>query len=298
MGQAIAEETRLEKVQDDLAVEVAKLESKKLIEQANKNLSESGRGAREEAYVKEWQSTFAKAAEGVVRSRLLKAEEAKNKAIKDITETALSTGARKRWHTLTGEYDKNTIKTDYRKLLVGDFDDVVTDLLVTQGQMRSKAEAEHALSSNKDFAKRARTETAEQLLTRHIQTGGKLSPQEARILIDSELGRDVIGTAISRREEYKTELAKLQKDGVVPTGWDWSTLLKNINMPKITGRQALGFAVGAGAVFMGAPHLMALLGPSIMAASDRWSDVINTGKLPDTSLSQVGESVRDILPQK
>lgn len=284
----------LETIEDELK----KLKEKMLIAQADKDLAALGRGANEEAFVKEFQRSFANAAEKVVRERIQQMEQAKDTVAKGTPTAALSQGLERRWVNIDGKLDKKTIKRDYERLVHDQLDEVVKDALQAQGGMRSRADVEHQLATDREFAKTAREQTAEKILARYLQTGGKLTPDEARKLADSELGLELASQAFERNAELKKKLDELQEKQHVPRNWNWKTTL--IKLPKVTRRQLVTAGLVGAGVFFGAPLVMPLLDKAFDWGIENWKttdfpEAMNSAREHiATAADTVREELRDI----
>lgn len=270
--------------------EVDKLRKKMLSSLADKDLAKLGRGAREEAYVQEFQRSFAKAAEQVVRMRIQEADQARSRVADDTTSQAVRGGLQKRWVERDGKLDKKAIRRDYDRLIHDELDEVVKDALQAQGGMRSRADIEYKLSTDKEYAKNARQETAQKILERHLQTGGKLKPDEARKLADSDLGLEIASEAFAKNAELQGKLNDLQDKNKVPKNWNWKTTLTKL--PRPTRRQMITAGLVGAGVFFGAPFIMPILDRAFEWGAENWKDYVATGDFPDV-VDNIPENISD-----
>lgn len=263
---------------DELDREVARLQREMLSSQAKLGLSELEKASKEQAFVRSLQNSFARAAEAVVRKRAQDAEDARDKLLKNIPIQARTLALRERYIDKNGKLKKDVLMADYKKLIRGNFDDVVVDMLMAQGGMRL-AEAAKKMATDDAFAQETRTLAATELLSRYIQGGNKMKPEELRRLMNSEVGIDVVSKALDANKEAQKTLDDLtkrmspeDKEDVKKEGW--KAVLKKIKLPKVTAHQLLtataiggGFLVGG---FFAGPIILNWLIPQIYKAIDRW----------------------------
>lgn len=264
--QARSRERELLNQRDVFEHEVNTLQSEMLSAQADLGINKLEKAAKEEGFVKDLQGSFARAAEAVVRKRALEVEKARDDLLKKYPDKAKGKGLRNRWVNLDGEINKDRVKADYNRLIRSDFNDVVADMLVEQGGMR-RDEAKHKLASDDTFAKEARTEAATELMTRFIQSGGKLKSGEVRRLYESEIGIEMVGNAMNNNEAFKTKLKELMPE---EKSTDWKAVLKKIKLPAPTWRQLIIGAAVVGTGFFAGPTLLGLLIPQVEHALGRW----------------------------
>jgi hypothetical protein len=236
---------------------------------ANLELAKLDKTAKEKAIVQRWQKAFSQAAETVVRDRVAKVEQAKE-AIKDTASgAALSAGLEKRWKKANGDPNKAAIRKDYKALVNNNLDSIITDAMSREGVTNPDASMVAA----------ARKKTAEEILANYLKTGGKISAADAKRLVDSDLGEEVITNAAKKNKALVDAMDKLKREGHIPGDWDFGTLLKELKLPKVDKKQLLGIALGVGAAYFVAPQIITALMPHIITAAHRWN-ALPKPKLP------------------
>jgi len=278
---------------DDLDQEVAKLNRERLSAQADVSLGKLKRTADEKVYVLSYQNSFARAAEVVVRDRITRKEDARSKLLAEIPDQAMQ-GVGKRWLSVEGELVKDRIKADYRRMIDGHMDEVTRDMLMAQGGMQG-SEVDHKLLTDKAFADKARTDTATELMTRFIQSGGKMAQSDVRRLMNSEVGIDMVTEAVARNQTLNEKFEELSKNGAMLSvkeakpGVNRKDQIKKIlkKLPKPTRKQLLVAGLLAAGGYFAGPAILSALIPQIDKAAVKWSAV--------AAKHQVVQSVADVL---
>lgn len=279
--------------------EVRDLYEKMLIAQADRDLAKLGRGADEEKFVQDFQRSFANAAEKVVRERIEQMEPAQKSVSHETSESAIHKGLEKRWVNAGGKLDKKAIRRDYERLIRDQLDEVVKDTLLEQGGMRTRRDVEHKLETDKEYAKKAREKTAEKILSRYLQTGGKLKPDEARKIADSELGTEIAIQAFENNKSLNEKLDEYKEKNMLPKEWNWKVAFSRL--PKADKRQLVkaglvvaGIGVGT---FFAAPFIIPIIDRVFDWGVENWKDYVKTGDFPDAvdaARENVGNAVETV----
>lgn len=287
------EEKRTQKELEEATHTKDQAQTEMYIKEADMALNKGGRAASEDAYIKKWEKAVTEAAEQVLVDRIKADEAARDKLVEDVGKDQLTDGLRRRWVNADGSYDEAAIEHDFHSFIGNHLDDVMVDMLVVQGRM-NRAQAQEKLRTDPEFAKDTRRQVAEQLMTRYLQTGHKLSENEINYIMDSEVGKEVIGSSLAKRAEYQAQLDALKKEGLVPEEWSWTTILNKL--PEVNRQQLMKLALGGAGLFLGGPYLGSILWPIAQGAASRWDLMFKTGLTPPVTLPGVGTIGGSKLP--
>jgi len=198
-------EDQLEDIEDKIRVAEVKL----LRIQADYNLARLESDGHEAAFASKLKGVPETAVRAYLEDMTRKYEQAREALIKQNGDEQLSKGLADRWNFRsrsigrgkTGELNKDAVRQDYKDLVSNGPDAVVIRTLMAGGMGYDEAKAK--LESDESFAKRARHDVVERLLTRQFQSGKITTAELERITENKEWGGpELIRRAIENRAQY------------------------------------------------------------------------------------------------
>jgi hypothetical protein len=177
--------------------------------QADYNLAKLESDGHEAAFASKLKGVPETAVRAYLEDMTRKYEQAREALIKQNGDEQLSKGLADRWNFRsrsigrgkTGELNKDAVRQDYKDLVSNGPDAVVIRTLMAGGMGYDEAKAK--LESDEGFAKRARHDVVERLLTRQFQSGKITTAELERITDNKEWGGpELIRRAIENRAQY------------------------------------------------------------------------------------------------
>ncbi|MBP6882612.1 MAG: hypothetical protein KBC15_03620 [Candidatus Levybacteria bacterium] len=177
--------------------------------QADYNLAKLESDGHEAAFASKLKGVPETAVRAYLEDMTRKYEQAREALIKQNGDEQLSKGLADRWNFRsrsigrgkTGELNKDAVRQDYKDLVSNGPDAVVIRTLMAGGMGYDEAKAK--LESDESFAKRARHDVVERLLTRQFQSGKITTAELERITDNKEWGGpELIRRAIENRAQY------------------------------------------------------------------------------------------------
>lgn len=236
---AEADVRKLEEEEQKKYLEMKRAEKRYFTFLADKGEAEMDAVRHEESFKSKLKGVPEAAMRGYLEEMAREYEEIRESLIKKNGDAQLSIGLANRWNfkggpggKRSGELNKAAIKQDYAELVANGPDEVVIRTLVAGGMARDEAVAK--LEGNESFAKKARQDVVERLLSRQL-VSGKISPAEAtRIVENTEWGgTDLISRALENRLNYveAPEREALKAAGVLSS--EFSEKLKSLPKEKL-----------------------------------------------------------------
>lgn len=225
---AEAEQRKLEEEEQKKYLEVQRAQKRYFTLLAEKDEIEVDSQRHEKSFKSKLEGAPEAAMRSYLEEMVKEYEEARETLIKKNGDAQLSIGLANRWNfpggpgtkKRSGELNKAAIKEDYTTLIVDGPDEVVIRTLIAGGMGREEAVAK--LENNESFAKKARQDVVERLLSRQL-ISGKISPTEAaRIVENNEWGGSgLINRALENRLNYVAapEREALKAAGVLSSGF-------------------------------------------------------------------------------
>lgn len=273
-AKAESEEREVLARKEHLDHEVADLYREMLAAQAELGINKLDKAAAEKNLVTDLQSVFSRAAEQVVKGRMEAADTARKDLGKSIPQDALTKGLAAKYLDAEGNIKKDLVKADYKKLLEFKANDLAVAAMVAGGM--SEAEAKAAIANDKELAKKAQVESASELMTRYIQAGNKMKPEEARRLLASDIGDELLGAAMDKNKQLDDKLKEYASMMPEEEKHDehkktkWVDVLKKVKIPTPTKKQLLIASLLMSGGFFYGPQLLTAAIPVVNHALSRW----------------------------
>ena len=158
-----------------------------------------------------------------------------------------------------GKFDKGIIDERFSKLVGAGADTgpraIMFDLLTDPAMPGSMSGVDaNAKLNDPEFVKRMQVKVVESLVTRKLQSG-KMNEQQARRVIESDWGKDMINKAIVNKKNIKGQMDALKQSGALGGFGEW--------MKKKSGGNALMFL----ALILGTVATVGIL-PGMITLSD------------------------------
>lgn len=226
---------RLSEQEAALGREKTKAQTKMYLSQADLNRAQEEHKQAELKFIKELENLYAQSTENIIDVQLERAQQKREDLLKEIGEEGFAMKIRDRWNvTEKGKLklNKERIQSDYKDLLdvKGGPKELVVKILMSEPNLMTEAQAREYLFQNSDKAKELQREATMQLMSKVLQKGSGIKPNEEhlRIIQESDWGEDLIDDAMRKNTENDAEAKRMKEMGLLDTGKWKEGMIKNL----------------------------------------------------------------------